>query len=104
MDAKVRGMDAEIVREGVLDVALTHQIMSPYTSFVAVDKTPARVQEDFLKKARLSAAAPKMMASAIQVPTLATASPMKQYAIMGILALMLAIFMHIFLLRGGVRK
>lgn len=104
MDAKVRGMDAEIVREGVLEVALRHQIMSPYTSFVAVDKTSARVQEDFLKKAQLSAAQSKMMASGTHVPTLATATPMKQYALMGALALILSIFMHIFLRRGGVRK
>ncbi len=105
MDAKVRGMDAEFVREGVLNVALTHQIMSPYTSFVAVDKTPARVQEDFLKKAKLDAAAPpRLMASASHVQTLATATPMKEYAIFGLLAILSAILMHIFLMKGGVRK
>jgi len=49
-DAKARGMDPEIVREASLQVALKHQILSPYTSFVAVDKTPVRVQQELMRK------------------------------------------------------
>ncbi len=53
MDARSQGMSEDIIRAGIIKTALAHNIMSPYTSFVAVDKTPARVQEDFLKKVRL---------------------------------------------------
>ncbi len=114
LDAKVRGMDADIVREGVLDVALAHQIMSPYTSFVAVDKTPIRVREDLLKKAKLQGAASKSapgakagaqedlaLASWTQVPTLSTASPMELNALFGLLALLLAGFIFIIYRKGG---
>lgn len=115
MDAKVRGMDADMVREGILDVALTHQIMSPYTSFVAVDKTPIRVRDDLLKKAKLQGAAGKSapsvkasvqedlaLASWTQVPTLNTASPMEQNALFGGLALLLAGFMFLYVRKGGI--
>ena len=94
MDAEVRGMDGAIVREGILDVALTHQIMSPYTSFVAVDKTPVRVREDLLKKAKLQGELAQM-ASWTKVSTLNTASPMAQNALLGLIGLFLAGFLFV---------
>lgn len=36
-------------RQQVVDLALTHQIISPYTSLVAVEKQPARPREEALK-------------------------------------------------------
>jgi Ca-activated chloride channel family protein len=42
MDEERRGADAEQARAGILDTALTHHLVSKYTSLVAVDKTPAR--------------------------------------------------------------
>jgi Ca-activated chloride channel family protein len=42
MDAERRGGDAEALRAGILDTALTHHLVSKYTSLIAVDKTPAR--------------------------------------------------------------
>lgn len=39
LDQKIKGRPEQQVRESVLDVALTHQLMSPYTSFVAVEKS-----------------------------------------------------------------
>jgi len=92
MDAATRGMDRDIVRSGVLSVALKHQIMSPYTSFVAVDKTPARVQEDFLRKA-----APAMKLSSNlawkQVRGPQTATTMEQSFWVGIVALGLSLLL-----------
>ena len=43
MDRIVRGDPEAIVKAQVLDVALTHHLVSRYTSFVAVDRTPARM-------------------------------------------------------------
>ncbi len=42
MDAGRRGAPADEVRAAVLDVALTHHVVSRYTSLVAVDVTPVR--------------------------------------------------------------
>ncbi|OUR79184.1 marine proteobacterial sortase target protein [Alphaproteobacteria bacterium 46_93_T64] len=73
MDAAARGMDIDIVRAGILKIALTHQIMSPYTSFVAVDKTPVRVQQDFLRKAKSALKSPPSLAwKKVHAPQTAT--------------------------------
>lgn len=42
MDRRARGIEEEIVREQVLEVALAHHLVSKYTSLVAVDLTPSR--------------------------------------------------------------
>ncbi len=42
MQGKTRGADAAIVRRAVIDVALEHNLVSKYTSLVAVDVTPIR--------------------------------------------------------------
>ena len=44
MDELARGKPETEVRTAVLDVALTHKLVSKYTSLVAVDKTPSRPQ------------------------------------------------------------
>lgn len=41
MDEAFTGAAEETVRKGVLDIALTHHLVSKYTSLVAVDVTPA---------------------------------------------------------------
>jgi len=45
LDQKVGGADAEAIRLKVLPVALQHQLVSPYTSFVAVEKKVSRPAE-----------------------------------------------------------
>ncbi len=42
MDETYKGGAEETIRKAVLDVALTHHLVSQYTSLVAVDVTPAR--------------------------------------------------------------
>jgi Ca-activated chloride channel family protein len=42
MDDKARGVPEEDVRDSVLEVALKHQLVSKYTSLVAIDVTPTR--------------------------------------------------------------
>jgi Ca-activated chloride channel family protein len=42
LDSRVGGTDEALIRKLVVDVALEHHLVSPYTSLVAVDKTPAR--------------------------------------------------------------
>lgn len=45
LDEKVRGKDANMVRKQVLDLALHHQLVSPYTSLVAVEEKISRPAE-----------------------------------------------------------
>lgn len=51
MDEKAKGLPEETVREQVIDIALDHQLVSKYTSLVAVDVTPTRPEGDDLKSA-----------------------------------------------------
>jgi len=53
MDQMRGGAPEEEVREAVLKLALAHQLVSRYTSLVAVDKAPARTAEALLKSASL---------------------------------------------------
>ncbi len=53
MDQKARGGDEGEIRKAVLDVALTHKLVSKYTSLVAVDKTPARPVNQPLKQKQI---------------------------------------------------
>jgi len=53
MDALQDGMASDVVRKGVLDVALEHHLVSKYTSLVAVDVTPERPLTENLKKESL---------------------------------------------------
>ncbi|HEX6999840.1 MAG TPA: marine proteobacterial sortase target protein [Gammaproteobacteria bacterium] len=41
LDSRVDGVDEELIRKMVVDVALEHRLVTPYTSLVAVDRTPA---------------------------------------------------------------
>jgi Ca-activated chloride channel homolog len=55
LDQKILGKQEAEVRAAVLPVALTHQLVSPYTSFVAVEQTVSRAsQEGLLSKAVLN--------------------------------------------------
>jgi len=90
-DSLARGMDPDIVKTRVLDVALEHQVMSPYTSFVAIDDTPVRIRSDFLKKMKISGNLPSGMAwKKINGPQ--TASPIVQYTWTGLGLLFLCVF------------
>jgi Ca-activated chloride channel family protein len=46
LDRKRPGESDDDVRAGVLEVALTHHLASPYTSLVAVDVTPVRASDE----------------------------------------------------------
>lgn len=58
LDSRVDGTDETLIRKAVLDVALEHHLVSPYTSLVAVDKTPARSAAAALERKQVANAAP----------------------------------------------
>ncbi len=101
MDASARGMDPEIVRTAVLDVALEHQIMSPFTSFIAIDKTPARIKEDFMSKMKIAGNLPKGTSwEKIYGPQ--TATPMNLLLIGGLMSFLAAVSLLFWRKREGV--
>jgi Ca-activated chloride channel family protein len=44
LDGLVRGVDKETVKQEVIATSLTHQILSPYTSFIAIEKQPKTLE------------------------------------------------------------
>lgn len=62
MSRLAQGEPEQTIRPQVLSTALKHQLVSRYTSFVAVDRTPARSREQALKREQISSRLPADMA------------------------------------------
>jgi Ca-activated chloride channel family protein len=59
LDAGRRGSDAETVRGQIVATAMTHHLVSPHTSLVAVDKTPARPSGEPLRREQVPSLLPQ---------------------------------------------
>jgi Ca-activated chloride channel family protein len=59
LDSLREGAAESDVRSQVIELASTHRLVTKYTSFVAVDKTPARAPEESLKLAEVPALFPE---------------------------------------------
>jgi Ca-activated chloride channel family protein len=75
LDSRVDGVAEDLIRKVVLDVALAHKIVTPYTSFVAVDETPARPAGEPLAQQRIANLAPAG-STAMALPQTATSAPL----------------------------
>jgi Ca-activated chloride channel family protein len=58
LDTLAQGQPADAVRDAVLPLALEHQLMSPYTSFVAIEEVISRPAEEALHSAAVPNARP----------------------------------------------
>ena len=103
MDQERQGGDAEELRAGILETALTHHLVSKYTSLIAVDKTPVRPSSDPLSSEQVPNLMPYgQSANAIfGFPATATSAPAMR--IMGA-AWLLAAFLFMVMLRTGRRR
>ena len=88
MDAGRRGADANEIRAAVVDVALTHHLVSRYTSLVAVDATPSRPAGVAASTSALPGNVPDGLTGFDRLPRTATPAPLMIVA--GGLALLLA--------------
>jgi Ca-activated chloride channel family protein len=88
VDSRVAGADEALIRKLVVDTALEHHLVSPYTSLVAVDKTPARSAGAALERRALENAAPAGAQYALALPQTATPAPLLRLS--GALVLLLA--------------
>lgn len=50
LDERFNGAEPDQLREGVLNLALEYQLLSPFTSLVAVDRTPRRSRQAALRR------------------------------------------------------
>lgn len=91
IDTLAEGASEETIRPPVLALALEHQLLSRFTSFVAVDKTPARSVEVQLKTGAVPSHFPAGMSPAGvygELPQGATDA--RWHALIGLLLLLLA--------------
>lgn len=79
LDSQTRGRPADDVRAEVLPLALTHQLLSPYTSFVAVDETPARATHEPLQTTPVPNLLPhgQIASTTVMYPKTATPAPLQ---------------------------
>lgn len=88
MDAGRRGSPEQDIRAAVLDVALTHHLVSRYTSLVAVDVTPVRAPGAGLRKDAVPGNVPDGLTGFDALPQ--TATPAALLLLTGALTLLLA--------------
>lgn len=92
LDARVSGSDEATIRRHVVQLGLAHQLVSPFTSLVAVDKTPRRSAEASLRRHELAVRLPAGWSARKvfgQLPMTATPAPL--LAVAGFVALLAAL-------------
>jgi len=94
LDERVLGRKESEVRRDVLAVALPHQLLSPYTSFVAVDEVVSRPPGDEMPARQVPNSPPRGQAAQhFAWPSTATSAPLKIY--LGSFCLFLALLVCI---------
>ncbi len=81
LDGRVQGFDERLVKPLVVNVALRHHLVSPYTSLVAVDRTPARGEGAGLERKSVAAMPP---AGAVYGGFPQTGTPGPLYRLLGL--------------------
>ena len=76
IDSRVAGTDENLIRTLVIATALEHHLVSPYTSLVAVDKTPARSAAATLERQSIANTQPAGAQWTTALPRTATAAPL----------------------------
>jgi Ca-activated chloride channel family protein len=93
MDAERRGANPDETRAEILDTALTHHLVSKYTSLIAVDKTPVRPAGDPMSSEQVPNLMPygQSTNAIFGFPATATSAPAMR--IMGVAWLLSALLM-----------
>ncbi len=90
LDQKTLGKDQESIRNEVLPLALKFQLISPYTSFIAVEEVLSRPEEaEVVLKAVANTKPAGQTSKRISYPKTATSAPLN--LLMGFIALLLAV-------------
>jgi len=94
MDAGRRGAPEQDIRAAVIDVALTHHLVSKFTSLVAVDVTPTRAAGIPASKTAVPGNIPEGLTGFDHLPRTATPAPLMM--LVGALALSIAAVLAFF--------
>ena len=104
LDKQRRGANADEIRTAVVQTALTHHVVSKYTSLVAVDKTPARPAGDPLSSEQV----PNLMAYGQSSTAIfgfpATATDAPALRLTGLLLIAAALLFLMLVPAGGRRR
>ena len=101
LDQVSRGADAGKTREAVLETALTHHLVSKYTSLVAVDKTPVRPAASALNGEQVPNLLPYGQSRNAIFGFPATATAAGTYRLSGLLLIVIALFLLLVLTPGS---
>ncbi len=94
LDDKVLGRSEDAVRADVLEVALAHQLLSPYTSFVAIEEVVSRPPEAGMAAHQVPNTPPRGQSPQHYAwPATATDAPLKIY--LGSLCLFIALLIRV---------
>ncbi len=96
-----RQQTPEEVRNETLAIALRHRLVTPYTSFVAVDRTPVRPEDQKLKERLLANRMPK---GSQQAGFPRSATPAGQRMLIGVALLLAGCLLLLARRRGGVPR
>lgn len=95
LDQKMAGREEAVVRAEVLPLALTHQLLSPYTSFVAVEEVVSRPEGESMGRSPVPNTRPRGQSPQhFAYPRTATSGPAKIW--FGAFCLFLAVVVRIF--------
>ncbi len=97
LDQAYLGVDNDQVKSAVLPIALQHQLLTPFTSFVAVEESPSRTGGDALVAEKLALTSP----AKIQLPAPQTATASLPLTMAGLLLLTIAMVLKRFTLGLG---
>lgn len=106
LDQERRGGDAAEIRAAVIDTALSHHLVSKYTSLVAVDKTPVRPESSALASKQVPNLLPYGQSHRAIFGFAATATGWQAQVATGTVLLLLALLLWAFcrVLRNGLRS
>ncbi len=93
LDRSRRGADEVSMRKSIIQTALSHHLVSKYTSLVAVDKTPARPQSAALNKEQVPGLLPYGQSAEAIFGFPATATGAGAYRLNGLMLIVLAVLL-----------
>ncbi len=93
LDSMVTGANESSIKTEIVQLALQHQLLTRYTSFVAVDKTPVRAEGELAGDKQLPNLMPKGNLMAVPFPATATSARLSFY--LGLLFLFFVMLMFL---------
>ncbi len=90
------GADTDQARQEIVQVALAHDLLTPWTSLVAVDRTPARPTGEGLARANVPSLLPAGSANSASFPATATGWKTQLFLSVLVLAIATAMFLRPF--------